>query len=45
MRRPPADEIDADRAYRLVRRYTLEFFEGAAKIIDREHSVTVHGTL
>ncbi|EJK53235.1 hypothetical protein THAOC_27378 [Thalassiosira oceanica] len=39
MRRPPADESDADRAYRLVRRYTLEFFEGAAKIIDREHSL------
>lgn len=45
MRRPPADESDADRAYRLVRRYRLEFFEGAAKIIDREHSVTVQGTL
>ena len=32
------------RANRLVRRYTLELFEGSAKSIDRSHYFTVQGT-
>ena len=42
---PQADESKASRANRLVRQYALEFFEGAAKSIDRAHSfITVQDT-